>query len=163
MCNYSRMQVRDFCVRRAKVGDELELVHVAGYIRGFARMGVGKKWSRGRQGIEVTCLRLGTEVAFAKPPFFDGVLTWVECDNGERVRVTDRADTCVAKIAGLPGGGAVESYVVDGVEFPDGRAIGLCCLRVGERIKVLQLPAPRRRRKARARTRRPATLLERVA
>lgn len=148
MCDYSEtLSARDFCTRKAKLGDELELIALASGVKGFV------KWNEGTEGVRfghpwkargvATCLKPGTEIVFERRFLFEGSRTFVECDNGERMEVTDMAPTREARTAMLPGG---TGRPVDGVEFPDGRGIALNCLPLYTRIRVLQLPAPRRRK-----------------
>lgn len=154
MCDYSvTLNARDLCTRKAKVGDELELIALASGLNGFV------KWNDGTEGVKfghpwrkrgvATCLKPGTEIVFDRRFLFEGSRTFVQLDNGERMMVTDMAPTREARSAMLPGG---VDRPVDGIEFPDGRGIGLNSLPLGLRIKVLQLPAVKRRKRAPAAT-----------
>jgi hypothetical protein len=137
MCDYSlKVSLRS---RAAKVGDHLEVRAFGAWRRGFAKVGTTKS---------VTCLKVGTEIVFDKPPFFVGVLTWVECDNGERIQVTDRASCCEARLERAPRPlGMVQSG--DVIAFADGKMIAVQCLQVGVCATVIQLPVKRKRAKLR--------------
>ena len=137
MCDYSQhLTVRQLCTRRAMVGDELELVTIFG-VRGFAKRLHGR-WS-------LTCLRPGTEVAFDKRQVLRQCRSFVECDNGERILVNDIMPK-EARFCRVPGGG-------DGLEFSNGLQCGLIAIDFGARIRVLQLPAVKHRRKQQAEAR----------
>jgi hypothetical protein len=138
MCNYSLNSGAK--VRNARIGDRLE-IRSFGWVRGFALI-------RGARNT-VTCLKRGTEIVFDRPPLFVGVLTWVECDNGERIQVTDRASCREARLVRAPrphGGSHGLMQEKDVLAFADGQMIAVQCLQVGDRVTVLQLPARRRRR-----------------
>ena len=140
MCNYSlKVRAKE---QKAQVGDHLEVRAFPNGpyapVRGFAKVD-GKPNT-------VVCLKPGTEIAFDRRPLFLGSMTWVECDNGERMRVTDVASSCVARLRHPPrplGGFQIE--VEDVLEFADGMMIAVACLQVGDRAKVLQVPIKRRR------------------
>ena len=146
MCDYSQqLTARQLCTRRAMVGDELELVTIFG-VRGFAKRLHGR-WS-------LTCLRPGTEVAFDKRQVLRQCRSFVECDNGERILVNDIMPK-EARFCRVPGGG-------DGLEFSNGLQCGLGAIDNGARIRVLQLPAVKRRRKQAAAKAQPSSERELV-
>jgi hypothetical protein len=135
MCDYSeQLNVRRLCRRKAMVGDELELISTRG-VRGFA------KWWRGRWSL--TCLRPGTEVVFSHRQVLSDCRSFVECDNGERVLVNDILPK-EARFAMVPGG---LQRAIDGLEFSSGLQCGLSAISLGARLRVLQLPAVRRRQR----------------
>jgi hypothetical protein len=145
LCSYSRtLQARDLCTRKAKVGDELSLVKVGRWIRGFAH------WDVKQQKAVLTCLRPGTEIVFERRFLIEGSRSFVECDNGERIMVTDIIPTKEATIAGLPNGYRDGRTAVDGVKWPTGLGMGLSCLPIGINIRVLQLPPTKQRKRAKA-------------
>jgi hypothetical protein len=142
LCRYSRtLQARDFCTRKAQVGDDLFLINI-GRICGFAHQ------DEKTEKVRLTCLRPGTEIVFERRFLIEGSRSFVECDNGERIMVTDIIPTREATFAGLPGGG--RPTAVDAVKWPNGLGMGLNCMPLGIHIRVLQLPAVKQRKKVKA-------------
>jgi hypothetical protein len=131
MCDYSQqLAARRLCTRRAMVGDELTLIHLRG-VFGFAKW-LGTRWS-------LTCIRHGSEVAFERRQVLSDCRSFVECDNGERILVNDIMPK-EARFTMVPGGG-------DGFEFSNGLVCGMSAITYGASIKVLQLPAPKQRKR----------------
>lgn len=128
MCDYSQQLARRLCTRRAMVGDELVLRYF-GVVLGFA-----KRW-HGRWCL--TCIRHGSEVAFEHRQVLKQCHSFVECDNGERILVNDILPR-EARFTMVAGGG-------DGFEFANGLVCGLSAIDLGISMKVLQVPAPKRR------------------
>lgn len=98
--------------------------------------------------MRLTCLRPGTEIVFERRFPIEGSRSFVECDNGERIMVTDIIPTREATFSGLPDGHRPRA--VDGVKWPSGLGMGLSCMPFGTRIRVLQLPATKQRKKLEA-------------
>jgi hypothetical protein len=134
MCDYSQqLAARRFCRRRAMVGDELELISFGhGWLRGFA-----KRW-RGRWLL--TCIRHGSEIAFEQRQVLHDCRSFVECDNGERILVNDIMPREARFISAHHGG--------DVLEFSNGLQCGISAIDLGARIKVLQVPASKRRKRS---------------
>lgn len=130
MCDYSQQLRRHS--RPAMVGDELEMIALGGWGRGFA-----KHW-RGRWLL--TCLRHGTEIVFDRRQVLQQCHSFIE-HNGERFMVNDILPREARTMVG-PG-----AYGGDALEFSNGLVCGLSAIALGARIRVLQVPAPRRRKR----------------
>lgn len=143
MCDYSQdVHLKDVCTRRAKVGDELELVQLGWGLRAFVQ-----RPDEGPSRMGITCIRPGTEVEFDRRFMIPTSRSNVTADNGEVFNVADIVPSRLATFKSVP-----RSFTgSDGVEWASGLAMGLNCLPVGLRIRVLQLPAKTRRTKAKAR------------
>jgi hypothetical protein len=137
MCDYSeQLAARDFCRRKAKIGDELELIHVAGSLLGFAlKTGHGSR----RRDWTLTCLRHGTEIAFERRQVLHQCRSFVECDTGERMLVNDIMPREARMLSTGHGG--------DRLEFANGLVCGISAIDLGMKIKVLQLPAVKQRKR----------------
>lgn len=152
MCDYSQhLSVRDFCTRRAKVGDELELLNLAHSVFGFIKWNEGEGYKPGKswrgRGV-VTCLRPGTEIVFERRWVIPTSRSNITLESGEVFNVADIVPDVVARTGSVrPFGYGLTSDVI---EFPNGLQLGLAGVPLFMRVKVLQLPVVKRRKSVKA-------------
>jgi hypothetical protein len=140
VCDYSlkvkQLKACNVATRKAKVGDELVLGHMGYGICGFM-LHKDNHW-------HATCVPVGAEIELDRRPMLVGSRSFVECDNGERIMVTDIAPSRQVTFARG-----------DTIMWASTLRIGLKALAIGQqkiaapalRIKVLQLPATKRKAK----------------
>lgn len=149
MCDYSQtVNARRLCTRKAKVGDELDLVQLGSGVWGFMKWKQGEGFKPGRswhgRGV-VTCLRPGTEIVFERRFVIPTSRSNIVCDNGEVINVADITPGLEARTGTVWTSGRLR-YSSDVVEFPSGLQMGLAAVPLHMQVRVLQLPVVKRRK-----------------